>query len=650
MNLIIVESPTKAKTIGRFLSSDYKLESCYGHIRDLPKSKLGIDIENNFEPQYVIPTKSRKRVNSLKKEVRQADKIILGTDVDREGEAIAFHLIQALELNEEQISKVQRIVFHEITKEAIEKALKNPCEINMSLVDAQQARRILDRLVGYKLSPFLWEKVVKRLSAGRVQSVAVRLIVERENEIKIFNSEEYWTVEAEFQRNEKHFIAKLIKKDGKIIPKIGIKTKEEAEKIVRDLKNAEYKIISIEKKEVKKNPLPPFITSTLQQESWKKLHFPAKFTMGLAQGLYEKGLCTYHRTDSCSLSEQGLILAKKIIEEKFGKNYWAGFRRFKTKSRLAQEAHEAVRPTQPGLTPQNLNENEEKLYDLIWRRFISSQMPPAIFDSTSVEIEANKYIFKATGQTLRFDGFLKVYQMNFQKTELPALEKGEILDLVKLIPSQHFTLPPARYNDASLIKALEAYGIGRPSTYASIISVIQERNYVEKLKGQFQPTEMGEIVNKILVEHFPKIVDIEFTAEMEKKLDEIAQDKRQWQEIIRNFYEPFSENLEKKYQQVEKQLIEQKTDIKCETCGKPMNIKFGRFGKFLACSGFPECKNTKSIEESFGLCPKCKQGNIVKRRTKKRRYFFGCSKYPNCDWAVWKLEQKKASQLTYPVR
>jgi DNA topoisomerase-1 len=694
MNLIIVESPTKASTISKFLGKDYKVESSYGHIRDLPKSKLGIDIENNFEPQYVIPLKAKKRVNFLKKEAQNVEKIILATDEDREGEAIAWHLTQALDLgnlkfkiqnskqnskqipnSKFQIPKVERIVFHEITKSAIEEALKNPRGININLVNAQQARRVLDRLVGYKLSPFLWAKIMKRLSAGRVQSVALRLIVEREEEIRNFKPEEYWTIVASLLKikNQKSKIknieAYLYKINDEVVSKLGIKSKEEADKIVEDLKKCDYRVLKIEKKELKRNPLPPFTTSTLQQEASKKLHYSAKQTMRLAQNLYENGLITYHRTDSLNLSQESLTAAKKWIEKNLGKEYAIQAPRiFKTRSRLAQEAHEAIRPTNPELIPAKIKATlfqEKKLYELIWRRFIASQLPQARFDFTAIEIKAensksktlnskqianskfqtsNTYILKTSGSIMKFDGFLKIWPIQFEEAELPALEENEELKLKEIKPEQHFTEPPPRYNEASLIKVLEKYGIGRPSTYAPIISVIQERNYVYKNEQRrFQPTEIGELVNKILVEHFPQIVDIQFTAQMEEKLDEIAQGKEKWQKVIENFYQPFAENLEKKYQEVKKQKpIEEKTDEVCENCGKSMVIKYGKFGKFLACSGFPECRHTKQITTIMTddkgekiKCPKCQKGEIVRRKTKKGRFFYGCSRYPDCDYASW---------------
>lgn len=662
MKLVIVESPTKATTISKFLGSDYKIESSYGHIRDLPKSKLGVDLEKDFEPQYIIPTKSKKRVTFLKKEAQKADKIILATDEDREGEAIAWHLVKALGLKD---GTADRIVFHEITKTAIEEALKTPRSIDLNMVNAQQGRRVLDRLVGYKLSPFLWAKIMKRLSAGRVQSVALRLIVEREDEIRNFKPDEYWTIETLLQlKNKKNqFLANLSEINGKPIPKLGIKTKDEAEKITKDLEKCDSKILTIEKKEIVKNPPTPFTTSSLQQASSNRLGYSAKQTMRLAQGLYEKGLITYMRTDSLNLSKESVLATKDWIEKNFGSKYASQAPRFfKTKSKLAQEAHEAIRPTRPDLTGEDFkseNKQETKLYDLIWRRFIASQLPQAIFDSTHVEIEAideqktMNYGLCTNGSTLRFDGFLKVWQTKFEEKELPKLSVNEELTLIEIKPNQHFTEPPARYNEASLIKTLEKHGIGRPSTYAPTISVIQDRNYVIKNESkQFVPTEIGEAVNKLLVAHFPKIVDIDFTAKMEEELDEVAEGKIEWKKVIKDFYEPFIKNLEAKMDVVEKiKLTEEKIDEVCGLCGKPMIVKYGRFGKFLACSGFPECKNTKPYSDSIDLgpCPKCKEGKVVMRRTKKRRMFYGCSVWPACDFISWKkpgaeTEEQKAEE------
>jgi DNA topoisomerase-1 len=638
-SLVIVESPTKARTIQKFLGNDFIIKSSFGHVRDLPKKELGVDIENNFTPKYVIPTKAKKVVTELKKESAKADNTILATDEDREGESIAWHLKEALKLE-----NPQRIVFHEITKSAIESALKSPRYIDMNLVDAQQARRILDRIVGYKLSPFLWKKVAKGLSAGRVQSVAVRLIVEKEREIEKFKAQEYWSIEALLKKTEKEFTANLIGKDGKTLDKLAIKDKQQAEKILQDLNGAEYIVYSIDKKETKRYPAPPFTTSTLQQAAWQRYKFSAKMTMSLAQRLYEEGNITYHRTDSLNLSEMSLLAAKDFISQKYGQNYWAGKPvKYKTKSNSAQEAHEAIRPTFADKTPESLkgiDARQLKLYTLIWERFIASQMAWAVFDTISADILANNYKFRANGQTLKFDGFLRVYQTKFEENELPPIEKNDSLTLLKLKNTQHFTEPPARYTEASLVKALEKNGIGRPSTYAPIISTIQDRNYVAKNdQKRFFPSEMGTIVNDILVENFPEVVDINFTAKMEKELDEVADGKDTWGKTCQDFYSPFSKNLEDKYKNVSKADLVQKTDKICPKCQSPLVERLGRFGKFYACSKFPECKHTESIEgdpDTLDInCPKCKEGKITGKRTRKGKIFYGCNRFPKCDFALW---------------
>lgn len=567
MRLVIVESPTKASTISRYLGKDYQVAASMGHIRDLPRTVLGIDIENNFEPKYQVLPKKRKSIKELKDALKSADNVILATDEDREGEAISWHLSAALKLKD-----YQRIVFHEITKKAIEQALKNPRKIDMHLVNAQQARRILDRLVGYKLSPFLWKKVAKRLSAGRVQSVTVRLIVDQEREIEKFKPQEFWTLDAEFKEK---FKARLIKTE--------IKNKTEADKILEDLKNAEYKVINIQQKEIKRNPLPPHTTSTMQQDAARRLRYSAKKTMFLAQKLYEKGYITYHRTDSLNLSQDFLKQVSDFLEP----NYLE-IKKYKTKSKNAQEAHEAIRPTKIS------RKFYDKLYQLIWQRAIASQMKPAILDSVSADIQACNYIFRANGQQIKFVGFLKIYPMLISENILPKLSLDQTLNLLKLIPEQHFTQPPARYSEASLIKALEKEGIGRPSTYAPILSTIQERGYVRKFKGRFYPQEVGIIVNDLLVEHFPKIVDLGFTANMEEDLDKIAAGQKEWVPVIREFYEPFAKNLELKYETVKK-FVEQ-IDEECPECGQPLAVRISRFGKFLGCSGFPKCRFTKPIK------------------------------------------------------
>lgn len=704
MNLVIVESPTKAKTISRFLGRNYIVKSSYGHIRDLPEKKLGVDVKKDFEPTYVIPAKAKSRINDLKKVLPKVGTVILATDEDREGEAIGWHLTKALELDKKKSKKIERIVFHEITKRAIEEALGRPRSLDLNLVDAQQARRILDRLVGYKLSPFLWRKVAKGLSAGRVQSVAVRLIVEREREIENFKPEEYWSIEGLFKKIKtgEEFTAKLLKKEDKNIPII--KNGDEANSILSDLKGSEYFIDKIEKKEVKRSPLPPFTTSTLQQEAARRLGFSAKQTMMLAQRLYEGvtlgnegsvGLITYMRTDSLNLSEDSIKIASDFIQKEFGSEYNVpGGRRFKTKSKNAQEAHEAIRPTDPSRTMEELSNYLEpkqlKLYGLIWRRFMASQMKEALFDSTAIDIKNTSkvvYTFRANGSILKFEGFLKVYPSQVEDVLLPILEEKEKVDLVKLAPDQHFTQPPPRYSEATLIKALEKHGIGRPSTYAPTMSTIQDRKYVEKdEQKKLKPTEIGTLVSDILVEHFPEIVDIQFTAGMEENLDKIARGEEQWIPVLRNFYNPFKDNLMKKEKELtKKDLTEESTDEVCEKCHKPMIIKMGRFGKFLACSGYPDCKNTrplgggdnsdqksnetdekcelcgapmqikrgpfgtflgctrypeckgiKRIEKSTGTkCPQCGKGEIIEKRSKRGKTFFACNQYPACKFALW---------------
>lgn len=663
--LVIVESPTKARTISRFLGRGFIIESSFGHIRDLPASKLGIDVENNFEPKYVIPKKARPQVKKLKDLAKTASDIVLATDEDREGEAIAWHLVQALGLNEVKSTKskvknaakgIERIVFHEITKNAIEEALQHPRTIDMHLVDAQQARRVLDRLVGYKLSPFLWKKVAKGLSAGRVQSVAVRLIVEREREIKNFKPDEYWTVTAHFDppaSGQPPFEARLYKQNGEIVPKLGIKTKESSEEIVKQLESAAYTVAAVEKKAVERHPYPPFTTSTLQQEASRRFGYAAGQTMRLAQQLYEGidigtsgpvGLITYMRTDSLNLSREATDKAKEVLISKLGDSYALPAPRvFKTKSKGAQEAHEAIRPTDPARTPDDvkahLDGRQFKIYQLIWQRFLASQMPSAVFDSTSADISAgSKFIFRANGSVLKFDGFLKVYPTKTEDAVLPELTQGAELKLDKLVPEQHFTEPPARYSEASLIKTLEKYGIGRPSTYAPTLATIQARGYVAKNEQKrFEPSEMGTIVNDVLVENFKEIVDIQFTAKMEEDLDKVADGDADWVSTIRDFYDPFSKNLESKYESVVKKDLTEETNEICEKCGKPLVIKHGRFGKFMACSGFPDCRNTKRLPSAaLGItCPQCKEGEIIKRPTKRGKIFYGCSKYPECTFALW---------------
>ncbi len=637
MDLLIVESPTKAKKIQKFLGDKYKVLSSYGHVRDLPKSTLGIDVDKNFEPKYVIPTKARKKINELKRAAKDVDRVLLATDPDREGEAIAWHILHIL-----KPKNYQRISFHEITETAVKQALTQPEDIDQNLVDSQQARRLLDRIVGYKLSPFLWKKIVRGLSAGRVQSVALRLICDKEEEIKAFTPEEYWSIQASlFKIKGESFIANLVAENNKPIKKLDIKDKNHAETIEKNLNNADYIVEKIECKTKKKNPYPPFTTSTLQQSSGNMLHYSSKMTMMLAQQLYENGYITYHRTDSTNLSQTSLQDAKEFINNTYGNNYSLEKPRVFARKKLTQEAHEAIRPTSAINTPQllskKLNDKQLKVYDLIWRRFIASQCKEALFDAKKIEIKANQYTFRATGQTIKFDGYLKVYPEKQKENILPELKEKETLNLEKLLKEQHFTQPPARYTEAKLVKALEEFGIGRPSTYSSIISVILTRNYVIKNDDRkFQPTDMGTNVNNMLVQHFPAIVDVNFTAKIESNLDEIAEGKIKWQDLIRLFYEPFIENLEKKLKEVEKQNTDIPTDKICPKCGKPLIIKTGRFGQFYACSGFPDCKHAAPLEQKTIdiKCPKCKS-DIAIKKTRRGKIFYSCVNWPKCDFAAW---------------
>ncbi|MFP4514706.1 MAG: type I DNA topoisomerase [Parcubacteria group bacterium] len=664
MKLIIVESPTKAKTIAKFIGSGYKLESSFGHIRDLPKSKMGIDIENNYEPQYIIPSKAKKNVSKLKKLAEKADEIILASDEDREGEAIAWHLVKALKIPEEE---TKRIVFHEITKPAIEEALKNPKGIDHKMVNAQQARRILDRLVGYELSPFLWKKVVKGLSAGRVQSVAVRLVVEREKERQAFKEEEYWTIEADF-RSEKDedmpLLSKLNKIDDKTVSKMAIKNEKEAQEITNNLKDKEYQIKDISTKENLKNPPKPFTTSTLQQTANRWLGFSSKQTMMIAQQLYEGvdvkgeghvGLITYMRTDSLNLSKTFIEDARTYINKEFSDKYLPDKANvYKTKSKSAQEAHEAIRPTSALNTPDKLKDSltpqQYKLYKLIWQRSVASQMKPAKTLSTTCDITAldTPYEFRSTGQITTFKGYLEVYPEKSQQIEFPELEKNEKLKLEKLEDKQHFTQPPARYSDAGLVKEMEKHGIGRPSTYAPTISTIITRNYVNRDDSKrLFPTDIAFVVIDLLKKHFPKIVDFKFTATLEKDLDEISSGNKEWVPVVDNFYKDFHQNLENKYNEINKQDIMPEEESKeiCDKCGSKMIIKTGRYGKFLACGNFPDCKNAKplgkggvakvdkeleKLKEEFKeeKCEKCGSEMTVKKG--KYGYFKGCSNYPKC--------------------
>jgi len=655
MKLIIVESPTKAKTISKFLGKDYKVESSFGHIRDLPKSKMGIDIENNFVPEYEVPTKAKPTVSNLKKLAAKADTVILASDEDREGEAIAWHLLEALKLKPEQ---TQRIVFHEITKEAILEALANPSKLDQALVDAQQARRVLDRLVGYELSPFLWKKVARGLSAGRVQSVATRLIIEREREIKAFKSDEYWSLSTELsdENKENNFVADLYKIEGKTYKKLDL-GEDKVKEIKTNLEKCSYQVDKIEKKEVSKNPPSPFTTSTLQQTANRMLGFSAKQTMMVAQKLYEQGHITYMRTDSFNLSKKFLTESQEWLKTNLGEEYSLKESRiYKKKSKNAQEAHEAVRPTEAKNTPEDLklDNNQTRLYRLIWQRSVASQMPAAKLASTAIDVKASdsdkEYILRANGQMLIFPGYLKVYPEKTKEQELPTLEEKQTILLTDIKTEQHFTKPPARYSDAGLVKELEKHGIGRPSTYAPTIATIIARNYVERDdKKKLAPTDIAFVVIDLLINHFSNIVDYKFTAKLEDDLDSIAEGKKEWPPVIDAFYSDFHENLENKYQEVQKDDImpEEKSNEKCDKCGAAMIIKTGRYGKFYACSGYPECKNIKGVEKGEGgkaevseemkelqekykgeVCEKC--GSEMGVKSGKYGPFLGCTGYPNC--------------------
>ena len=650
--LLIVESPTKVKSIKKYLGSGYEVMASMGHIRDLPKSKLGVDIEHDFKPQYVNMTDKKDLIKSLKEAAANSDCVLLATDPDREGEAISWHLAQILALD---MNECNRICFNEITESGVKAGIKEPRKINLDLVDAQQARRVLDRIVGYKLSPFLWKKVKSGLSAGRVQTVALRLIVEREREIEKFNPEEYWSVDAKLLASRKSFSAKLHGfADGKKIDIIP--NEEEAGKIVSALEGAEYRVSELKKGTRKKQPAPPFITSTLQQEASRKLGFTGQRTMRIAQQLYEgvdvpgvgtTGLITYMRTDSLRISEEARAAANKYISGRYGVNYLPEKPRyFKTKSG-AQDAHEAIRPTSVTLTPDSLKESltaeQYKLYKLIWERFIASLMAVCVQNTVNVNITAGDYLFKASGYSVKFDGFTVLYEEGKDEDSedggaLPEMKEGDILKLKELTPNQHFTQPPARYTEPTLIKALDENGIGRPSTYAPIISNILSRDYIEREKKSLKPTGLGTVVSDLMVEYFDKIVDVKFTAGLEEKLDEIGTGERGWVDTIKAFYKDFDKLYTKAESSLEGKRVKvpvEETDVVCEKCGRNMVIKSGRFGKFLACPGYPECKNTKPLpeDEVKQPCPKC-GAKLLKKKSKKGKTFYGCSNYPNCDFAA----------------
>ena len=647
--LIIVESPSKANTIKKFLGSNVKVVASMGHIRDLPKSKMGIDIENDFEPQYINIRGKASLINSLKKDAKAAKTVYLATDPDREGEAIAWHLAYLLGIPEDAIC---RVTFNEITKETVKESIKNPRKIDKNLTDAQQARRVLDRIVGYKISPILWKKVKRGLSDGRVQSVAVKLIVDRENEIIAFIPEEYWNIYATLSKNKEKFIARFYGKDGK---KIELHKEEEVKEILKNIENAKYIVQDVKKGEKKRTPAPPFTTSTMQQESSRKLGFAIKKTMQVAQGLYEGvkvpdkgtvGLITYMRTDSTRISEEARASAKMHITEKYGENYYEN-RYYKTKSG-AQDAHEGIRPTYVELEPEkikdSLTSDQYKLYRLIYNRFIASQMAQAVYDTISANITANSYNFKANGQTLKFKGFMTLYvedkdvkTTEDDETNVPELVVGEEVKKEKIDSKQSFTEPPPRYTEASLVKALEEKGIGRPSTYATIISTILERRYIQKEQKQLVPTDLGKIVNKLLTENFKDIINIEFTADIENQFDEIAEGKEPWKQVIREFYTPFEQEVEKVDKELEHvKLEEEVTDIKCDKCGKNMVVKYGRYGKFLACPGYPECKNVKPFVNKIDVpCPVC-GSEVHVRKTKRGKNYYICENNPkSCNYISW---------------
>ena len=648
--LIIVESPAKANTIKKFLGGSTKVVASMGHIRDLPKSKMGINIENDFEPEYINIRGKGDLIKSLKKDANNAKKIYLATDPDREGEAIAWHLAHILEENE---NKITRVTFNEITKSAVQKAIKEPREIDINLVDAQQARRVLDRIVGYKISPVLWKKVKRGLSAGRVQSVAVKLICEREEEIEKFIPEEYWNLYAELleEKSKQTFEAKFYGKDGK---KQEIHSKEEIDNILKDLNKEQYIVNKVKKGERKRTPAPPFTTSTMQQEASRKLGFTLRKTMSVAQSLYEGvkidsrgtvGLITYMRTDSTRISEEARAAAKEYVVSTYGEQYYEN--RYYRTNKDSQDAHEAIRPTYVDLTPddikESLNKDQYRLYKLIYNRFIASQMSPAVFDTVNADIKANNYIFKASGQNLKFKGFMVLYVEGTDKKEkeiegmLPELVESQEVKEKKLNPKQSFTEPPARYTEASLVKALEEKGIGRPSTYSPTISTIIERRYIEKEAKQLVPTELGKVVNKLLTENFTDIVNVEFTAKIENEFDEIADGKEEWKKMIREFYGPFEVEVEKVEKELEHVKLEDEvSDVQCEKCGRMMVYKYGRYGKFLACPGYPECKNAKPIIETIDVpCPKC-GATVQIRKTKRKRNYYICENNPkSCDYISW---------------
>ncbi len=645
-NLVIVESPSKAKTIGKFLGRSYKVVASLGHIRDLPKSRMGVDVENNYHPDYISIRGKGDVIKELRKDAKNAKAIYLASDPDREGEAIAWHVSNILKLDDKQKN---RVTFNEITKDAVKEAFKEPRTINMDLVDAQQARRVLDRLVGYSISPILWKKVKKGLSAGRVQSVALNLIIQRENEIKQFKPEEYWTIDAEFAHGQDHFQASFYGENGK---KVRLHNNDDVQAVLGKLdKRKNFAITKVVRKERKRQPQPPYTTSTMQQDANRRLNFRTRKTMMAAQMLYEGidikqgapvGLITYMRTDSTRIASIAKHEASKFIHEKYGGEY-AAIKPVKGKlPEGAQDAHEAIRPTSVYRTPAEmkpyLTNDQYKLYSLIWSRFVASQMTPQVVDTMTVDLEQAGVNFRANGSKVKFPGFTKVYKRGEEKDNLlPDLDEGDTAKMVSDNPEQHFTQPPARYTEAALIKTLEQNGVGRPSTYAPTLDTIQRRYYVRLVSRHFEPTELGEIVNRIIEQQFPEIVNAKFTADVEGELDQVEEGKQNWIKVVDSFYQPFSKEVKDAEEKVDKiQMRDVLAGMDCEICGAPMVVKMGRYGKFYACSRFPKCRNTKAIVKDTGVtCPKCHQGTVVERKSKKNRVFYGCSRYPDCDFVSW---------------
>ncbi|ANZ97603.1 MULTISPECIES: type I DNA topoisomerase [Brochothrix] len=648
--LVIVESPAKAKTIEKYLGKKYKVKASMGHLRDLPKSQMGVDTENNYEPRYITIRGKGSILKELKQAAKKVKKVYLAADPDREGEAIAWHLANSLNLD---LEDDLRVVFNEITRDAVKESFKHPRKLDMDLVNAQQARRVLDRLVGYNISPVLWKKVKKGLSAGRVQSIALKLIIDREHEVNKFVPEEYWTIDGQFIKGKKQFQANFYGLNGK---KKELKDSDDVKEIVDQIKSKDFVVDKVTKKERKRNPAAPFTTSSLQQEAARKLNFKTRKTMMIAQQLYEGiaigrsgtvGLITYMRTDSTRISDTAIEAAKTFIGETYGEEYLRTEARKDKKQKGAQEAHEAVRPSRLDKSPTEikkyLSRDQFRLYKLIWERFIASQMAPAVLDTMRVDLSNNNVNFRANGSKIKFNGFMKVYVegsddgTDEKENILPDMKEGETVKSVTVDPRQHFTQPPPRYTEARLVKTLEEIGIGRPSTYAPTLDTIQRRNYVTLDNKRFMPTELGEIVYGLIAEYFPEIIDVTFTATMEDKLDAVEHGKMEWIRVIDEFYQPFEKEIQKAEAEMEKIVIEDEpAGIDCELCGKPMVIKMGRYGKFMACSGFPDCRNTKAIVKEIGvMCPKCKEGQVIERKSKKNRIFYGCDRYPACEYVSW---------------